>query len=167
MSITWALTRSAFVRKPWAGWWMAMAIPVALGNPQAASAEASAAPVKVRVFTDSRRFSIRHTDSSDVSVTVYDLAAPKRAIADLNATLKLPANPEQAAAIAKAYLQSHQAEMAGRILPTYAGLSKAIQLGVSHYPAFVFNDKEVIYGVTDIQEGLRLYQNWHQGDASP
>ena len=37
------------------------------------------------VFTDSRRFTISHTDLADVSVTVYDLAAPKLAIADLNA----------------------------------------------------------------------------------
>lgn len=144
-----------------------MVIPISLGYPHAVYADASAGPMKVMVFTDSRRFSISHMDSTDVSVTVYDLAAPKLAVADLNAALKLPVNPEQAAAIAKNYLQNHQAELAGRILPTYEGLSKAIDLGVSQYPALVFNDKAVIYGVTDIQEGLRLYQNWQQGKAPP
>lgn len=144
-----------------------MVIPISLGYPHAMYADASAGTMKVMVFTDSRRFSISHMESTDANITIYDLAAPKLAVADLNAALKLPANPALATALAKEYLQSHQAELAGRILPTYVGLGKAINLGVSHYPALVFNDKAVIYGVTDIQEGLRLYQNWQQGKTPP
>ncbi len=155
--------RLALFKLPLRWWWMALAIPVTL----VVYADASAGPMKVLVFTDSRRFSISHTESPDASVTVYDLAAPKLAVADLNATLKLPTNPALATALAKEYLQSHQAELAGRILPTYEGLGKAIKLGVSHYPALVFNGQAVIYGVTDVQEGLRLYQNWQQGKTPP
>lgn len=146
-------------------WLFILVFPVYLGHSPGVSADALAEPVTVLAFTDSRRFPMGQADSPGASVTVYDLAAPKLAMADLNAALKLPANPATAAALAKGYLQAHQAEFAGRILPAYEGLGKALNLGVSHYPALVFNGQAVIYGVTDIQQGLELYRHWQQGKA--
>jgi integrating conjugative element protein (TIGR03757 family) len=138
-------------------------LPVYLSNSTAVYAE----PITVLAFTDNRRFPICHADSSEVKVTVYDLAAPQRAMAQLNAQIQLPANPALATALAKDYLQTHQAELAQRLLPTYEGLSKALNLGISHYPALVFNNLAVIVGVTDIQQGLAIYQNWQQEQAHP
>lgn len=148
-------------------WLMVLAIPMTVCSSTAVYAQSLTEPLTVLAFTDSRRFPISQADSPEVKLTVYDLAAPKLAVANLNAQLKLPANPTLATAQAKDYLQSHQAELSKRILPTYEGLSKAINLGVSHYPALVFNGQAVIYGVTDIQEGLELYRNWQQGKPSP
>jgi integrating conjugative element protein (TIGR03757 family) len=147
-------------------WLLTFVFPLYLGYATAVYAETLAVPVTVLAFTDSRRFPMSQADSPGASVTVYDLAAPKLAMAQLNAALKLPANPATAAALAKGYLQAHQAEFAGRILPAYEGLGNAINLGVSHYPALVFNGQAVIYGVTDIQQGLELYRHWQQGQAS-
>jgi len=148
-------------------WLMVLAIPVYLGGSTAVYAQSLAEPLTVLAFTDSRRFPVSDADSPEVKVTVYDLAAPKLAMAQLNAQLHLPANPALATAMAKDYLQSHQAELAQRILPTYKGLTQAINLGISHYPALVFNGQAVIYGVTDVQEGLRIYRHWQQEKAQP
>jgi integrating conjugative element protein (TIGR03757 family) len=169
MALLWPHCRHAFGLKPpslEALWLLILVFRVYLGYPTAVYAEALAGPITVLAFTDSRRFPISQADNPEVKVTVYDLAAPKLAMANLNAQLKLPANPALASAQAKDYLQSHQAELSKRILPTYEGLGKAINLGVSHYPALVFNGQAVIYGVTDIQQGLELYLNWQQGQAS-
>jgi integrating conjugative element protein (TIGR03757 family) len=170
MPLLWSPCRPTLGAKPSsleALWLFIIVFPVYLGYPTAVYAEALAGSITVLAFTDSRWFPISQANSPEVKLTVYDLAAPKLAMANLNAQLKLPANPTLATAQAKDYLQSHQAELSKRILPTYEGLSKAINLGVSHYPALVFNGQAVIYGVTDIQEGLELYRNWQQGKPSP
>jgi integrating conjugative element protein (TIGR03757 family) len=115
-------------------------------------------PITVLAFTDSRHYPLSHTDLPDVKVTAYDLAAPKLAMARVNAELKLPANPALATAMAKDYLKVHEAELGQQLLPTYAGLSQAVNLGLNQYPALVFNSQAVIIGVTDIQQGLAIYQ---------
>ena len=121
-------------------------------------------PITVLVFTDSRHFPLSHTDLPDVKVTVYDLAAPKLAMAKVNAELQLPANPALATQLAKGYLKAHEAGLGQQLLPTYAGLSQAVNLGLNQYPALVFNHQAVIIGVTDIQQGLSIYQQWRQGE---
>jgi integrating conjugative element protein (TIGR03757 family) len=120
-------------------------------------------PITVLAFTDSRHYPLSHTDLPDVKVTVYDLAAPKLAMAKVNAELKLPANPSLATQLAKDYLKVHEAELGRQLLPTYAGLSQAVNLGLNQYPALVFNHQAIIIGVTDIQQGLTIYQQWRQG----
>jgi integrating conjugative element protein (TIGR03757 family) len=42
------------------------------------------------------------------------------------------------------------------------GLAKAIQYGVDRYPAIVLNEREVVYGVTDLVEALNRYEAWHR-----
>lgn len=156
-------------QRPLPGWlWLlVLAFPIILGSSTMVYADSLAEPLTVLAFTDSRRFPIIPTDSHEVNVTVYDLAAPKRAMARLNAHIRLPANPALATALAKDYLQTHQAELAQRLLPAYEGLSKAINLGISHYPALVINNQAVIVGVTDIQQGLIIYHHWQQGQTQP
>lgn len=135
---------------------LVLVIPVYLSNLPPVQAEI----LTVEAFTDSRRLPINNSSVPDVNVTVYDLSAPQRAIDELNAEIKLPANKETATAIAKAFLQRHQDELVKRILPNYEGQTKAINYGISRYPALVFNGLAVIYGITDIKKGLAYYQRW-------
>ncbi len=121
-------------------------------------------PITVLAFTDSRHFPLIHTDLPDVKVTVYDLAAPKLAMAKVNAELQLPANPALATQLAKGYLKAHEAGLGQQLLPAYAGLGQAVNLGLNQYPALVFDHQAVIIGVTDIQQGLAIYQRWRQGE---
>jgi integrating conjugative element protein (TIGR03757 family) len=142
---------------------LALIMVVSLAWSTGLLAEPLPEPITVLAFTDSRHYPLSHTDLPEVKVTVYDLAAPKLAMAKVNAELKLPANPALATQLAKDYLQAHQAELARKLLPTYAGLSQAVNLGLNQYPALVFNSQAVIIGVTDIQQGLAIYQQWRQG----
>ena len=45
------------------------------------------------------------------------------------------------------------------------GLAKAVQYGVDHYPAIVFNGTAVVYGVTDLVEAVQRYDTWHEAQA--
>jgi len=143
--------------------WLVMVAIMASGSPVVKAEALPEQPIAVLAFTDSRHFPLSHTDLPDVNVTVYDLAAPKLAMAKVNAALKLPPNPVLATALAKDYLQAHEAELGQQLLPTYAGLSQAVNIGLNQYPALVFNQQAVIIGVTDIQQGLAIYQLWLQG----
>lgn len=142
---------------------LALIMAVSLAWSTGLLAEPLPEPVTVLAFTDSRQYALSHTDLPDVKVTVYDLAAPKLAMAKVNAELKLPANPALATQLAKDYLQAHEAELGQQLLPTYTGLSQAVNLGLNQYPALVFNSQAVIIGVTDIQQGLAIYRQWLQG----
>jgi integrating conjugative element protein (TIGR03757 family) len=142
---------------------LALIMAVSLAWSTGLLAEPLPEPITVLAFTDSRHFPLIHNDLPDVKVTVYDLAAPKLAMAKVNTELKLPANPVLATQLAKDYLKAHEAELGQQLLPTYAGLSQAVNLGLNQYPALVFNNQAVIIGITDIQQGLAIYQQWLQG----
>jgi integrating conjugative element protein (TIGR03757 family) len=43
------------------------------------------------------------------------------------------------------------------------GLTKALAYGLDRVPAVVFDGQGVIYGVTDLGEALRRYQQWRGG----
>jgi integrating conjugative element protein (TIGR03757 family) len=45
------------------------------------------------------------------------------------------------------------------------GLATAIQYGVDRYPAVVFDERAVVYGVTDLVEALDRYEAWHREHA--
>ncbi|ENS2154613.1 TIGR03757 family integrating conjugative element protein [Escherichia coli] len=69
----------------------------------------------------------------------------------------LPADPEAAEAVVRAYMQSPewtsvQADLAER----YRQVTRAWSLGLKKYPAVVFDDREVVYGTTDVAQAERL-----------
>jgi integrating conjugative element protein (TIGR03757 family) len=45
------------------------------------------------------------------------------------------------------------------------GLAKAVQYGVDRYPAIVFDEQVVVYGVTDLVEALDHYEDWQAEQA--
>ena len=69
----------------------------------------------------------------------------------------LPADAAEAEARVRARMQSPewgamQAELAER----YREVAYAWSLGVKKYPAVVFDDREVVYGTTDVAEAAQL-----------
>ncbi|EFJ8041880.1 TPA: TIGR03757 family integrating conjugative element protein [Escherichia coli] len=73
----------------------------------------------------------------------------------------LPAAPEAAEAVVREHMQSPewssaQADLAER----YRLVTHAWSLGLKKYPAVVFDDREVVYGTTDVAQAERL---WSQG----
>ncbi|EFJ8421930.1 TIGR03757 family integrating conjugative element protein [Escherichia coli] len=69
----------------------------------------------------------------------------------------LPADPEAAEAVVREHMQSPewssaQADLAER----YRLVTHAWLLGLKKYPAVVFDDREVVYGTTDVAQAERL-----------
>ncbi|HCQ4574183.1 TPA: TIGR03757 family integrating conjugative element protein [Escherichia albertii] len=69
----------------------------------------------------------------------------------------LPADPEAAEAVVREHMQSPewssaQADLAER----YRQVTHAWSLGLKKYPAVVFDDREVVYGTTDVAQAERL-----------
>ncbi|EHZ3659840.1 TIGR03757 family integrating conjugative element protein [Escherichia coli] len=69
----------------------------------------------------------------------------------------LPADPEAAEAVVREHMQSPewssaQADLAER----YRLVTQAWSLGLKKYPAVVFDDREVVYGTTDVAQAERL-----------
>lgn len=78
----------------------------------------------------------------------------------------LSAQPEQAKRQALERLQRLPPDSRAQLEQSAKGLALALQLGVHRYPAIVFNQQQVMYGVTDLYWALRYYQAWQTADAS-
>ena len=72
----------------------------------------------------------------------------------------LPADPEQARAIALKRIQAlDRPGLTTELSESFEGLLLAQRYGVDRYPAVVFDEgKSVVYGVADLREAVRLYQ---------
>ena len=74
----------------------------------------------------------------------------------------LPADPDAAKAEALRRIQLlDDARMAPAKNAAF-GLAKAVQYGVDRYPALVFDERVVVYGVTDLVEALNHYEAWQR-----
>ncbi len=103
------------------------------------------------VYTDSAHLPVN--PSPDVQVVLLD--GPQH----LQDTFfgPLPAEPEAAEAVVRARMQSPewqsaQADLAER----YRQVTHAWSLGLKKYPAVVFDDRDVVYGTTDVAQAERL-----------
>lgn len=95
------------------------------------------------------------------AVSTYELDRLER----LKGTLAegLPDEPIEAKRIVLARIQDMNAEQARQIQSSVVGLSKAMQYGLSQYPAIVFDGRAVVYGVTLFDTALERYQAWQLG----
>lgn len=123
-------------------------------------------PHLVEVFTTSGSPIARDADLPRPSFGVIDLQIYKLdGIQRIEAKLSegLTADPEQSKRVVLQRLQQLHEEDRAQMQRTAMGLAKALQYGVDRYPAIVFNGEVAIYGVTDIGEALRRYQEWREG----
>lgn len=72
----------------------------------------------------------------------------------------LSPDPEQARMIALQRIQAlDRSNLARKLSTSFEGLLLAQRYGIGRYPAVVFDEGErVVYGVTDLQEAVRRYQ---------
>lgn len=120
--------------------------------------------LKVELFVDSRQlagpWSSLAATHPDLDLTVYDLAAPKVLAAQLGAGL--PKDPEAAKQIAQKRINDQKGQLAERLRSAYAGLSRAMALGLNRTPALVVNEEAILYGSADIDEALNRYRQWQE-----
>lgn len=114
-----------------------------------------------------------YTDSShpvvspSPTIPVIYLDAPERVQTDIFGTL--PANPAMAEKQARDALSSPAfTSQQQQLASAYQGVMKAWSLGLTKYPAVVFDDKWVVYGTTDVNVAVRLaMQHKDQGGVNP
>ncbi|EPJ5863467.1 TIGR03757 family integrating conjugative element protein [Raoultella ornithinolytica] len=102
------------------------------------------APAATTVYTDSH-----HPPSNAASSQVVYLDAPDTIQRQLFG--ELPADPVQAAQVAKTIIQSPDwQQKQQQIAQAYQGVLQAYSLKLAKYPAVVFGDRNVVYGTTDV-----------------
>lgn len=96
-------------------------------------------------------------------VKLYNLDAPKKLFSVLSQNL--PADQAAAKHTLEQRMQLYGRQALQRqLMDAYQGLSVAIQYRIDRYPAVLFDrGTAVVYGVTDLQQALGLYRQWHSG----
>lgn len=123
-------------------------------------------PHLVEVFTASDSPIARDADLSrltagTIDIQFYELDGIQRVEAKLSQGLS--ADPEQSKRdVLQRFQQLHEDDRA-QLQRAAMGLAKALQYGIDHYPAIVFDGEVAVYGVTDIDEALQRYQEWQEG----
>lgn len=92
---------------------------------------------------------------NDPPVTVVWLDAPDTVQQQIFGNLAI--EPYKAERQAKALPQSpNWARQQAQLVDAWQGVLKAWQLGIRKVPAVVFDDRDVVYGTTDIQRAAQL-----------
>lgn len=111
------------------------------------------------IYTDSSN----PVDSPSPDVPVVYLDAPERVQTDIFGAL--PANPVLAEKQARDVVNSPAFASQQQVLAgAYQGLMKAWSLGLTKYPAVVFDDKWVVYGTTDVSVAMQHLTDWRGGN---
>ncbi|MFB9114136.1 TIGR03757 family integrating conjugative element protein [Xanthomonas arboricola pv. corylina] len=101
----------------------------------------------VLVITDSR-----HPVRTMGGERLIELDEAPRIEAELSAAL--PADPDQATAIARRRLNQSGADLQHRIASAYQGVTDAWSLGITSIPAVVVDRRYVVYGEPDVARAI-------------
>ncbi|WP_425612710.1 TIGR03757 family integrating conjugative element protein [Xanthomonas vesicatoria] len=99
------------------------------------------------VITDSR-----HPVRTMRGERLIELDEAPRIEAELSAAL--PADPDQATAIARRRLNQGGADLQHRIASAYQGVTDAWSLGITSIPAVVVDRRYVVYGEPDVARAI-------------
>lgn len=76
----------------------------------------------------------------------------------------LPADPDAAEAVVREHIQSPEWQsVQTNLAERYRQVTRAWSLGLKKYPAVVFDDRDVVYGTTDVALAERLRSQGSQG----
>lgn len=140
---------------------------ILVGNVVQAAQIEAATPQIIEVFTSSdlpiTGVAAITADSirPKTKLQVYELDGIQRI--EVKLSKGLTADPEQSKRIVLQRFQQLDEAARARMQRAALGLAKAVQYGIDRYPAIVFDGAAVVYGVADIHEALRHYQQWRTG----
>lgn len=123
-------------------------------------------PLSVEVFTttevaDDWQYSAENNNTEQaIDLWVYALDGIQRFEAELSQ--KLPDVPERAKSIALQHIEQLDEATRASVRQSEMGLAKAMQYGIDRYPAVVFDERAVVYGVTDLEQALSWYRQWRE-----
>ncbi len=114
-------------------------------------------PESITVFSNDKYF-INKNVKFPMSTTYKVINIDKLGHIDKRISKYLPPNEAEAKKAFSILLNSKQwPAIASEIKSAAFDIAKAAQYSLKKVPAIIFNEKEVIYGVTDIHEALILY----------
>lgn len=120
-------------------------------------AVASTQPKKIEVFYDFSAGNVSEIEIAGVELVYYQLDKPAGLQGDISK--KLPTNLDDAAAFMSRYANSDEGKkQIQAIVDGYQGVGRAYGLGVNKLPAAVIDEHYVVYGTTDVNQALRIYQ---------
>ncbi|WP_338806983.1 TIGR03757 family integrating conjugative element protein [Pseudomonas chlororaphis] len=116
-----------------------------------------AAATEVWIVTDARN----PVTGRQAAARVIEIDAPQRIEEELAA--RLPADPQQAAAEARARLERGGRDQQQRMRASYQGLVDAWSLGITKVPAVVVDRRYVVYGEQSLDKALARIAR-HRGE---
>ena len=136
---------------------------IATGSTYARTAS-GALPSSVEVFTTQTERPTRRQSQELAEVRVFVLDG----IQQLEATLShsLPADRAIAQRVVLKRLLRLDREWQKSVKASAEALLRAQELGVQRFPAIVFNEKWVVYGLTDLDAAIVHYHGWRGGKGT-
>lgn len=114
-------------------------------------------PKKIEVFYDYSAGNISEIEVAGIELVYYQLDKPAGLQGEISK--KLPTNLDDAAAFMSRYANSEEGKkQIQAIVDGYQGVGRAYGLGVIKLPATVIDERYVVYGTTDVNQALRIYQ---------
>ena len=98
------------------------------------------------------------------TVRVIELDAAERLV-ESQLEVQLPADPQQAATIARQRLKNGGAALQKRLALAYQSVVEAWSLGITKIPAVVVDRKFVVYGEPDVNRAVSLIEQY--GSTQP
>lgn len=143
-----------------------LVIALLLAYSAAAVADASPiSPYRLEIFTTSdqpatnlQAVSALHKETE---IRVYWLDGIHQFEAELSQGL--PADPRTAEGVVLERLQQLEQDRRDRVQESGEALVRTVQHGIEKYPAIVFDEEVVVYGLTDVSMALLHYDRWRAG----
>ena len=126
----------------------------------AVAAQAANANPAITVITSGQR-PINVSGIDPAVIKVFNLDA----VRDIEAQLSrnLPVNEAEALAIARKRIDNiGQSTLNAKLTKAYSGVLTALTLGIDRYPAIVFENRFIVYGITDVAVALQKYYAWQE-----
>jgi len=123
----------------------------------------NATPVITVITSDHRPVNAKSIDPGVLKI--LNLDAVQKIEEELSRNL--PVNETEALVIAQQRIDKvGQDALNEKLKNAYGGILTAIALGVERYPAIIFENKFVVYGVTDIDVALEKYYVWSEKEIN-
>ena len=119
-------------------------------------------PLTLEVFTTAEFPISGHEDRRLLGATVTVYAVDGLEQFESALSQDLPADAEAAKAEALRRVGEVSDVRMAPAKDAAIGLAKAVQYGIDRYPAIVFNETAVVYGLTDVGDALERYEAWRE-----
>jgi integrating conjugative element protein (TIGR03757 family) len=132
------------------------------GQEVVTAATSKMSPMRIEIFTTSgtapTEIAAVEALPRDTEIRLFVLDGIQRLEAELSQ--ELPADTRTAKQMVLSRLQGIDKEGRDQIAASAQALARAAELGIDRYPAVVFDQQWVLYGLTNLSVAVTLYRRW-------